>query len=58
MGSTVTADDLTVAFVDFALVLVSDAKGERYPIEYLHNRLLDMRVALSVDHGQAEVRQP
>lgn len=43
---TVTADDLTVAFVDFALVLVSDAKDERNPVGYLHDRLLDMRGAL------------
>lgn len=42
-----TAEDLVIAAVDDMLRLVSDAKGERDPVDYLTGRLLDMRLALS-----------
>lgn len=44
---TVTADQLATAAIDQMLALVALAKVERKPIEWLEDRLLDMRLEVT-----------
>lgn len=44
---TVTADQLVAAAIDQMLTLVAQAKTQRRPVEWLEDRLLDMRLEVT-----------
>lgn len=43
---TVTPAELAVVAIDQMLALVAASKGQRHPVEWLEDRLLDMRLEL------------